>query len=471
MFIGRDRELGVLSALLRQVADGVGEDRPGRCLLIRGRRRIGKSMLAEEFIQRSGLPALFFSAADGQPSDHLGRLREDIAASSLPDSEVYTEHPPASWSGALDALADALPLDEPSIVVLDEVPYLMRDVPGFEGYLQRAWDRFLSRHPVLLLLIGSDLAMMEALNDYERPFHQRGTEMVVGPLTPADIGDMAGLEPADAFDAALVTGGLPLLCGEWPRGGTVWDYLGGALDSPVSALQVSAERSLSSEFPPAAQARKVLTAIGNGERTFTNIQRSGEHIALSSLNAALKTLESKRLVNAELPLSLKASKDRRYSIADPYLRFWLSFIGPNMTELERQRPDLVLDRIKASWSAWRGRAVEPLVREALWRLLPDERIDVAPGAVGAYWTRTNDVEIDVVVADRGPIAKEVRAIGSIKWRDEAPFDVRDLTRLENQRSALTDGPLPLIAVSRSGVTAKRVDGAYGPEDLLAAWRS
>ena len=31
----------------------------------------------------------------------------------------------------------------PPVVVIDEVPYLMGRVEGFEGLLQRAWDRFL----------------------------------------------------------------------------------------------------------------------------------------------------------------------------------------------------------------------------------------------------------------------------------------------------------------------------------------
>lgn len=37
--------------------------------------------------------------------------------------------------------------------------------------LQRAWDRVLEKKPVLLVLIGSDLSMMEALNSDGRPFH------------------------------------------------------------------------------------------------------------------------------------------------------------------------------------------------------------------------------------------------------------------------------------------------------------
>jgi len=76
--------------------------------------------------------------------------------------------------------------------------------------------------PVLLLLVGSDLSMMKALNDCRRPFHQRGTELVLGPLGPADLAEMLDLDAATAFDAALITGGLPLAARDWQPGATVW---------------------------------------------------------------------------------------------------------------------------------------------------------------------------------------------------------------------------------------------------------
>jgi hypothetical protein len=62
-------------------------------------------------------------------------------------------------------------------------------------------DRTLSKLPVLLILIGSDLAMMEQLNTYRRPFYQRGTELVVSPLNPAEVAGVLDLPPADALDA------------------------------------------------------------------------------------------------------------------------------------------------------------------------------------------------------------------------------------------------------------------------------
>ncbi|MCC5577174.1 hypothetical protein IMZ11_16225 [Microtetraspora sp. AC03309] len=63
---------------------------------------------------------------------------------------------------------------------------------------------------------------------------------------------------------------------------------------------------------------------------------------------------------------------------------------------------------------------------------------------------------------------QLRFVGSIKWL-EGPFDDHDLQRLIKHRSALTDRVLPLVAVSRSGVSCSGVT-AYGPDDLVRAWR-
>lgn len=468
-FIGRERELGVLRSVFGQVRAAVGSDRPGRCVLMRGRRRIGKSALAEEFLRRENVPHLFYTAARTSAEEELGELLLGVEECSLPRREVFAEVRPQTWSAALRLIADAVPEDTPSVVVIDEVPYLMERVDSFEGQLQRAWDRYLCRKPILLLLIGSDLSMMEALDSYERPFHQRGTQMVVGPLNPAEIQDMLGLDAAPALDAALVTGGLPLVLGEWPRGASLWEFLAASLENPVSALLVSAERSLAAEFPADALATDVLRAIGSEERTFTNIARAAGGIAHSTLTRAIGLLTTKGTVAAELPVSLRPSKERRYRISDPYLRFWLRFIQPHMPEIERRRGDLTLNRIRASWTSWRGRAVEPLIREALARRLPDQGLPAAP-VIGGYWTRGNDVEIDIVGADRAPVARELLFLGSIKWLENSPFDDHDLAALAYHRGRLTDAPVPLLAVSRSGVTSHGVDAAYGPEEIVEAWR-
>lgn len=467
-FIGRARELGVLRDALDRIRSAKGAAQPGECILMRGRRRVGKSSLAEEFLRAADVPYVFFTAAGLSVEDELAELRYAVASSTLPERELFASEAPNQWSSALRLLAELLPDDRPSVVVIDEVPYLMDQVDAFEGVLQRAWDRLFSHKPVLLLLIGSDLSMMESLNSHDRPFHQRGREMVVGPLTPADLADMLDLSAAVAFDAALVTGGLPLICRDWRRGGTLREFLKSSLADPTSPLLVSAERSLAAEFPPQALSTEVLRAIGSGERTFSNIARAAGGLAHTSLARAMQVLTDKGIVVAELPVSLRSSKERRYRIADPYLRFWLSFLAPSMAEIERMRGDLTLQRILQNWSSWRGRAVEPLVRESLARLLPDDQLPTT-SVVGGYWTRSNDVEIDLVGADQGPVAKELIFLGSIKWLERGRFDDHDLVALHRHRAALTDDPVPLVAVSRNGVSAAGLDGVYGPEELLAGW--
>jgi AAA+ ATPase superfamily predicted ATPase len=466
-FVGRVRELALLRDEFERVRSGVGGERPGRCLMLRGRRRVGKSRLVETFVERVGVPSLFFTATGAASDAELLRLAEDAERSTLPERELLADARPADWAAAFRLLAAALPDDQPSVVVLDEVPYLMGRDDAFEGVLQRSWDRLFERKPVLLLLIGSDLSMMEALTAYDRPFHQRGREMVIGPLNPREIGQMLGLPAADAFDAALVTGGLPLICAEWPHGASVEEYLGQALASPISALMVSAERSLAAEFPDHTQARTVLGAIGTGERNFTNIANAAGGIGSAPLNRALGTLLDKRIVAGELPVSLRPSRDRRYRVTDPYLRFWLRFLGPHLDEVERGRGDITGQRIAQGWTSWRGRAVEPVVRDALARLLPDRGLPAAP-VVGGYWTRNNQIEIDIVGADREPIAKELLFVGSIKWLGK-PFDEHDRAALLRHWAALTDQPLPLVAISRGGTACKGIDASYGPEDLILAW--
>lgn len=381
-FIGRERELAALDRMIKRPSAGGRAGRPGRAVLMRGRRRVEKSRLVEEFIERSGLPSMFFTASAQSTSESDLRLFvEAAAASDLPGAEAMRGQSPRDWDAALHLLAQALPADRPSVVVLDAMPYLIKNDPGFEGTLQRLFDRELSRRPVLLLCVGSDLAMMERLNDYDRPFHQRGTEMVVPPLSPADVADILSLPSAEAFDAYLVSGGLPLVLEEWPRAASVFDYLADVVSDPTSALIVSGERSLAAEFPADAQARLVLGAIGSGERTHTLIGRAAGGLPATSLSRSLQLLSAKRVVEAVTPLSTRPSKETRYYVADPHLRFWLAFIEPYLPEIERGRGDLTLARMRQSWTSWRGRAIEPVVREGLYRLrdggVPDDS-----GAVG-----------------------------------------------------------------------------------------
>jgi AAA+ ATPase superfamily predicted ATPase len=181
--VGRSAELHRLSALLARVGS-TARDLPGVAVTLRGRRRVGKSRLVEVFCERSGVPFAFFPASQGQsPAAGRAAFAEAIRWSSFPGKESFAEGMTwPNWSAFFRQLTDVLPADRTSVLVIDELPWLLEVDPALEGELQTAWDRGFSASLLLLVLIGSDLAMMERLDDYECPFHQRATVMVLPPL-------------------------------------------------------------------------------------------------------------------------------------------------------------------------------------------------------------------------------------------------------------------------------------------------
>ena len=456
------------------VIDGRRAD-AGVALLLRGRRRVGKSRLVTEFAQATGLPQVYFQAARGAPpAQELDLFAQAIAASTLPNAQLAAGNRPVTLTAALTLLAAALP-DTPAVVIVDEVPWLLEGIAGGAGELQRVWDTLLARKPVLLLLLGSDLALMEQLTRPDQPFYGRAKEMVLAPLSPADTGRMTGLPPFESFDAHLITGGLPLVAQEWKQGATPMEFLATSFASSTSALVVAGTRALDAEFGEASLARQVLTAIGGkGERTFTSIQRAarGEPLNATSLTGALTMLQHKRIVAADEPLSQKAgNRDRRYRIADPGLQFWLAFVEPALAEIDRGRPDLATARVAAGFASWRGRAVEPVVRTALQRLLPDARWpDVSH--VGGWWPRTNTPEIDLVGADRAASADVISFVGTIKWRSAAAVSASEVAALATSAAIVPGVGLgtSLVAVCPAGAAkAAGLSQVWDAADLLSAW--
>jgi len=475
-FVGRRRELAELKGILGRVQ--LGHDRPGQAVLMLGRRRVGKSRLVQEFLDSLDIPTFFFSA-DRAPSDEAILLfAAEGARSNLPGAALFAEQAPTTWDGAFRLLAAALPRDKSAVFVIDELPYLMDDQMIFEGALQRAWDRELSKLPVLFIGIGSSISMMERINSHDRPFHQRATIMRVDALNPADLAEMLNLEAVDAFDAYLVTGGMPLLAADWQLGALLSDYFRDSLTRSTSPLVVSAQLSLAAELDSDGATRTISSAIGQGQKEYSKIISAvGGDFAPATIDRRLTDLIEIGAVAKELPLSCKAAtRVARYYISDPYLRFWFRFIEPYLGLIDRGRGADVAGIVNKAWTQWRGRAIEPIVREAILRMSPETLgISGMHQNVGSWWTRTNSAEVDIVIADRPkPPANQILGIGSIKWTS-SPFDNHKLTELERaaiQVPGFNPTSTTLLAVSQAGFTAglPKTVRRFTPDDLLAGWQ-
>lgn len=464
-FVGRKAELAQLNAHL----DRVTARQSGLLISMRGRRQVGKSRLADEFLDSAAVPSAFFVASQGADTAlEQRRFVDAVAASSLDAAEVFRTIRSDDWLSLFQVLAAQT--TKPSVLVLDELPYLLAGDPQLEGVLQTAWDRHMSRVPLLVLALGSNVSVMEQLTTHGRSLFGRVREMRLDPLSVADTADLTGLDPSDAFDAQLVMGGYPRILQEWEAGMTVPQFLEQQLLDSTSPLVVVGERIVTAEFPESLQAGAVLRTIGAGERTFSGIAQRLD-INHGSLTRALRLLtEGTRVVATARPLSRRRSNDSRYVVADPYLRFWLRFIQPRIELLFRGRGDVVVNETLDNWPTYRGTAVEPLVRQSIERLLPHPALG-ATRFVGSYWNRTGDVEVDLVGADGDRSPATVTMLGSVKWRENRGFDRDDLLALAATRAQVPGGESARLAgVSRTGFQTSDLDAAFDPQDLLLAWR-
>lgn len=470
----------VLTTLSRHLHD-VQQQRSGRMIAVRGRRQVGKSTVIERFVQSSGTPYVFVTAVHQAPArrqleDATLALTESL--NPLPDATLLAQSPAGSWREWLGRLAIAA-RSGPVVAVLDEFPWLTAADPALEGELQVAWDRTLEQLPVLLILIGSDVTMMERLASHDRPLFGRLQPLVIPPLNPWEVSQaLAGWSAFQIFDAYLVTGGYPRLLRDLAHSGhaSAESYVRASLSDVYSPLITTARLSLDAEFPDGQAAYQVLSAIGSDDTanpSYSDIlsvigDPAERHRTQTAITRAFRTLtDAKDLVERETPAWAPAnSKQRRYRVKDPYLRFWFRYVERQVERIARGRADLALAYFDRDWSSWRGRSVEPVVRKALERLAPYDPHLADVETVRPWWVRDGSAEVDVVAAS----AKTSVLLGTIKWRPRRGATAEDITelRLRQTRIPRSDNAL-LAAINPDGVAPRGADVAYGADDLLAAW--
>jgi uncharacterized protein len=117
---------------------------------------------------------------------------------------------------------------------------------------------------------------------------------------------------------------------------------------------------------------------------------------------------------------------------------------------------------------YRGRAIEPIARASIEQLLPDARLGDAR-FVGGYWTRDGRLEVDLVGGTERSAPTRVSFLGSVKWRQDGPFDRADAAALAASRAQVpgAEPSTPLVGVS-GGRAARRVAVRFSVEELAAA---
>lgn len=321
-------------------------------------------------------------------------------------------------------------------------------------------------------LLGAHRHAMASLQEDGRPLQGLLQRLQVDRLDPFQLGEAIGKPALDTLDAWSVLGGLPELVERWQKRDTLHSYLSRELRNPVSPLIVAGERIAAQELPPRSAALAVLYALGEGLCDFTSIFNRTK-LGRTAISGALHRHVLRGNIWRYTPFSLgEGAKLSCYGISDPYLRFWLRFIGPGLPELRRGASELVMQRIQSGWETYRHDSIEPLVWEGLRLRLPSEELGGA-SEVGLHWTRSTQHSQPTIVGCRPPLSPgAVAFVGLIEWRKGSPFAARRAANLARMRRKVpyADESTLLVGVSRDGFEQDaKLDVKLGPEDLLEAW--
>jgi hypothetical protein len=172
---------------------------------------------------------------------------------------------------------------------------------------------------------------------------------------------------------------------------------------------------------------ELLRAIAHGATRFNEILHQSRISSGQLLTGRLDRLAKLRYIEERRPLAGNGSAS--WSVSDPFFRFWFRYVYPNRSRLHRGRVEEVCEAILADIDNHMGPVFEQICRDWAGRYSSEEPLAEAQD-IGAYWTRTHDVEVDLVARGR----QGILAVGSCKWSSRA--DTHDLDRLIELRGRI-----------------------------------
>jgi AAA+ ATPase superfamily predicted ATPase len=405
-FVNRQQEL-------RRLGQWWDSATSGSLAAVWGRRRVGKTELIRHFARNR--KTVFHTAARRPVADELRVLSAEAAPMLADGLRDLLSRPFADWTDAVETLAAAA-ASEPLLVVLDEFPELVEVAPELPSVLRAVWDRARTRTRLRLLLCGSAVRSMEAMQEQREPLYGRfDLVLMLHPFRPHEAALMLPrLSPADRAAVWGIVGGVPQYLAWWDQDRSVADNLQALACTPSGRLLMEGELVMATEGGATELASQVLYAIAAGRTKFNEIKDA----VRTDPTRSLERLRSLRLIDRIMPVTEEERTTRRrlYRVADNFLAFWLGVLGRHRSNIELGLGRTILPVVLRELDDYMGPRWEEAFRLHLRRLAERGELGDDVVAIGPFWTAADEDgqhEIDaVVLAGRDRAAT---LIGEAKW--------------------------------------------------------
>jgi AAA+ ATPase superfamily predicted ATPase len=409
MFINRQAELDQLRRLY-------GSDK-AELFILYGRRRVGKTELLRAF--SADKPHIFFIATLSSDVEQLATFSRQVygfSHSDIPEGFTYP-----TWEGAFRALAE-IPMQPRPIIILDEFTYLISGNKAIPSILQKVWDEKLKDTPLMMVLCGSYIGMMETeVLGYRAPLYGRRTASNL--LQPLDLPNAAlffpRYAPEDQFLTWAVLGGMPYYLRTFSQNQDVFvNIRQHILDPHTGALFNEPQLLLMEELREPRNYFSILRAIAQGHTRLSEITQASGVGTVNSVARYLDILQQMHLITRRVPATEKQpekSKKGLYQIDDHFLRFWFRYVHPNQSQFDLGLKDAIFEqRILPDVDHFAATAFETAAQGFVAYLAQSGQLTFLPERVGAWWDR--DAEIDVLAVSH---AEQTALVGECKWSKKA----------------------------------------------------
>ena len=457
MFLCREKELSILNEHYQK--------RGLECVVIYGRRRMGKTALINEFVKDK--PTIYFPALNTNAKGNLAAFSKTVHLYMHPDvaeSPVYR-----SFDDVFSEITRIARSSERVILVIDELPYLAKSDDSIPSRLQHLLDHEWAETGLFLILCGSSMSFMEKeILSEKGPLFGRSTALLE--IEPLSYLETARFHPElSSHENALIygiTGGVPHYINKLDVRGSIKEALLENLFNPSSYLFEEPENLLKQELRELPIYNAILTVIANGAtRQFDIGDKAG--IERNVCSKYLQVLCELGIIHKAEPIVNQFSgqmiyRKTVYRITNHFLRFWYSFVPRNMLAITSGTIERTYETAVESYlSAYMGLIFEDICRQYL--ILHPERLPFPIADIGAWWGRQpgrhkegpKEVKVDIVAVGAKENNEHERQfiIGSCKYRNEE-IGVDEWHLLLDYASVFTNGDddCYYIIFSKSGFT-------------------